>query len=63
MSAITKITKRSLPDHDGTPIEVMNNWCHIGTLEFDGKGNSRWTDAPDQRPHRRWPLKRKLRRR
>ena len=60
MSAVTKITKRALPDHDGTPIEVIDDWCHIGTLIFE-KATSRFTDAPGQLPHRPWPLKKKHR--
>jgi hypothetical protein len=61
--SVTRIVKRSLPDHSGEDIEVINDWCHIGTLTFDSKGNSTWTDAPGQQPHRRWPLKRKYRNR
>ncbi len=62
MSAITTITRRTLPDHDGTPIEVMSGTAHIGTLTFDNKGNSKWADAPGQQPHRPMRLKRKHRR-
>ena len=58
----TRIEKRSLPDHDGTPIVVRSpQGDEIGVLEFDGKGNSRWTDFAGQPPHRRMTSKRKHR--
>ena len=55
MSAITRITRTQLPDHDGTPIDIYadgNGFDHIGTLTFDGKGNSQLTLAAGQLPYR-----------
>lgn len=65
MSSITRITRTQLPDHDGTPIDIYadgNGFDHIGTLTFDGKGNSQLTLAPGQLPHRPIPSKAKRRR-
>ena len=64
MSAITRITRTQLPDHDGTPIDIYadgNGFDHIGTLTFDGKGNSQLTLAPGQLLYRAYPLKNKHR--
>ena len=57
----TRIEKRSLPDHDGTPIIVRSpQGDEIGVLEFD-KHTSKWTDLWDLPPHRRMTSKRKHR--
>ena len=64
MSAITRITRTQLPDHDGTRIDIYadgNGFDHIGTLTFDGKGNSQLTLAPGQLPYR--PMQSKAKRR
>ena len=59
--SVTRISRTSLPDHDGTPIVVRSpQGDEIGVLEFD-KHTSKWTDLWDLPPHRRWPLKRKHR--
>ena len=63
--SVTRIERRSLPDHDGQPIDIYaddNGFDHIGTLTFDGKGNSQLTLAPGQLPHRPIPSKAKRRR-
>ena len=62
---MTIIERRSLPDHDGQPIDIYadgKGFDHIGTLTFDGKGNSQLTLAPGQLPHRPIPSKAKRRR-
>ena len=64
MSDSTRITRTQLPDHDGTPIDIYadgNGFDHIGTLTFDGKGNSQLTLAPEQLPYRTLQSKAKRR--
>ena len=64
MSAFTRITRTQLPDHDGTPIDIYadgNGFDHIGTLTFDGKGNSQLILAPGQLPYRTLQSKAKRR--
>lgn len=59
---MTIISRWTLPDHDGSPIEIVSpNGDPIGTLTFDTKGTSRLDLAPGQQPYRPVRLKRKHR--
>ena len=63
MTSLLRIGRESLPDHDGTPIDIYadgNGFDHIGTLTIE-KGISRLDYAPGQAPHRAYPLKKKHR--
>ena len=62
MSAITRITRTQLPDHDGSDILLYSDTGNfVGRLIFDGKGNSQLTLAPGQLPYRTLQSKAKRR--
>lgn len=63
--AVTRISRTSLPDHDGRPIMLYSStgWF-IGRLVIEGKtgqATSRLELALDQPAYRAMPLKRKYR--
>ena len=65
--ASIKITREQLPDHGGDVLDVLSNdGQKIGTLRFatkSGTTTSVLEYAPNQLPHRTYPLRAKHRQR
>ena len=62
MSAITRITRTQLPDHDGSDILLYSDTGNfVGRLIFDGKGTTRFEQPPEQLPYRTLQSKAKRR--